>query len=133
MLNKKGWGLQEMLILSGVLVLFLIIAIYFIYKLYSEIGNEFNDDYYVKIETNLEKNALIYLEEDYNDILTNDDVTIDAAVLEEYGLGVDMNDKLGKSCSGYIIANKSMGKINVKAYINCSGYETDGYEEWRDN
>ena len=37
MLNKHGWGLKEMLVLSGILVLFLIIAIYYIFSLYQEL------------------------------------------------------------------------------------------------
>ncbi len=34
-LNNKGWGLAEMLILSGSLLLALLVAIYFIYQLYN--------------------------------------------------------------------------------------------------
>ena len=33
--DRKGWGLSEMLILSGLLLIALLIAAYFIYKLYS--------------------------------------------------------------------------------------------------
>ncbi len=133
MLNKNGWGLQEMLILSGVLVLFLIVAIFFIYRLYADMGNEFNNDYYVSMEEDLERNALIYLEDYYNDTLTSDEVTIATEVLEQYDLGVILSDSMGRDCSGYVVASKSMGKTNVKGYISCSNYTTEGYEEWRDN
>ncbi len=34
-LNNGGWGLVEMLILSGILLLCLLVAIYFIYVLYN--------------------------------------------------------------------------------------------------
>lgn len=37
-LNKKGWGLAEMLILSGALLLALLVAAYLIYVLYSTLG-----------------------------------------------------------------------------------------------
>ena len=37
-LNKNGWGLVEMLVLSGILLLFLLIAVYFIHKLYGLMG-----------------------------------------------------------------------------------------------
>ncbi len=33
--NNKGWGLVEMLVLSGILLLTLLLASYLIYKLYS--------------------------------------------------------------------------------------------------
>lgn len=33
--DNKGWGLGEMLVLSGILLLALLFASYFIYKLYS--------------------------------------------------------------------------------------------------
>ena len=34
--DNKGWGLAEMLVLSGVLLLALLFAAYMIYKLYSQ-------------------------------------------------------------------------------------------------
>ncbi len=37
-LNNRGWGLVEMLLLSGALLIALLVAIYFIYKLYSSLG-----------------------------------------------------------------------------------------------
>jgi hypothetical protein len=38
-LNNGGWGLTEMLILSGVILLVLLVAVYFIYKLYASLGS----------------------------------------------------------------------------------------------
>ena len=38
-LNKKGWGFKMMLFLMGLLIFVLLIAIYFIYKFYSEIDS----------------------------------------------------------------------------------------------
>ena len=38
-LNKKGWGFKMMLFLMGLLIFALLIAIYFIYKFYIEIGS----------------------------------------------------------------------------------------------
>lgn len=37
-LNKNGWGFKMMLFLMGLLIFALLIAIYFIYKFYSEIN-----------------------------------------------------------------------------------------------
>jgi len=33
--DNRGWGLTEMLVLSGILLLALLFAVYLIYKLYS--------------------------------------------------------------------------------------------------
>ena len=38
-LNKNGWGFKMMLFLMGLLIFVLLIAIYFIYKFYSEIDS----------------------------------------------------------------------------------------------
>ena len=37
-LNNKGWGLTEMLVISGAILLFLIIAAVMIYRFYSSLG-----------------------------------------------------------------------------------------------
>jgi len=37
-LNNKGWGLGEMLVLSGILLIALLVAAYFIYRLYKELA-----------------------------------------------------------------------------------------------
>lgn len=130
MLNKNGWGLQEMLILSGILIIFLVIAIYFIYTMYSEI-DFMGNDYYVNMEKDLESNTREYLDKYYDGVLTSDDVIIAEEVLEQKGLGVNLVDKVGNMCSGYAVANKSKGNISVKGYIDCGKYKTDGYKEWR--
>lgn len=39
-LNNKGWGLKQMLVLSGILIFFFCIAIYFIYVLYNSLAEE---------------------------------------------------------------------------------------------
>ena len=36
--NKNGWGLAEMLFLSSLLLIALLVAVYFIYKLYCNLG-----------------------------------------------------------------------------------------------
>lgn len=38
-LNTKGWGFKMMLFLMGLLIFALLIAVYFIYKFYSEINS----------------------------------------------------------------------------------------------
>ena len=130
-LNKNGWSLKEMLLLSGILVLFLLIAIYYIVSLYNNFGEELKATNYSLLEKRLEDKALIYLNDYYNDMLTSEEVTITRNVLRSYNLDVVLEDNKGDSCSGYVIANKTHGKVYNKAYIKCNGYMTEGYEEWR--
>ena len=130
-LNKNGWSLKEMLLLSGILVLFLLVAIYYIATLYINFGEEVKETNYSLLEERLEDKALIYLNDYYNDMLTSEEVTITRNVLRSYNLDVVLEDNKGDSCSGYVIANKTHGKVYTKAYIKCNGYMTEGYEEWR--
>lgn len=130
-LNKQGWGLREMLILSGILILFLCVSIYFIYIFYNSFDKEMKSNYYEGLENNLEYQTTIYLNDYYDEALTSDKITISRSVLRSYDLDIELKDKHEKACSGYVTANKSMGKTNVDAYIKCENYETKGYEEWR--
>lgn len=42
-LNNKGWGTVEMLLLSGGLLIALLVAVFFIYKLYSSLDNSYSN------------------------------------------------------------------------------------------
>ena len=115
--NKHGWGLKEMLILSGILMLFLVIAIYYIYTLYQSLDMEVASNNYTELEEKLE--------------LDSTGVTITRSLLRTYDLDVDLEDNKGRACSGYVIAKKSHGEEQIDAYISCPDYTTDGYEDWR--
>ena len=130
-LNKNGWSLKEMLLLMGILAIFLIIAIYYIVSLYSNFGMEVKETNYNLLEKDLEKQAVIYLNDYYDDLLTNNDITITRNVLRNYDLDIALEDNKGRSCSGHVVAHKTHGEIYAKAYIKCNNYMTEGYEEWR--
>lgn len=129
LLNKHGWGLREMLILSGLLIIFLFIAIYYIYSLYNNFNKEVSYNYYYDLEEKLEEKALIYLSDYYDGILTSDNMVITRNALSLYDLDIALLDRNSNTCDGYVVANKSRGIINKKAYIKCKKYETEGYVE----
>ena len=131
MLNKHGWGLKEMLVLSGILVLFLIIAIYYIFTLYQELDKDVTHNYYTDLETELEDSAKVYIEDFYDGDLTSDGLTITRSVLRTYDLDVSLVDNRGRACSGYVIASRTHGIDNYQAYLSCPNYTTNGYEDWR--
>ena len=128
-LNKKGWSLREMLLLSGVLLLFLIIAIFYIFRLYNSFGEEASVSYYYDLEDRLENNAKTYLSDYYTSELTNDEIIISRNVLRNYNLDVDLKDSEGNVCSGYVKAFQLDDDIIVSAYIKCPNYTTNGYED----
>lgn len=127
MLNKNGWGFTEMLVLMGILALFLFIAIYFIYRAYNDYDTNINNKYYQKLENKLEEQATIYLDNYYDEVLTNDSIIITKDILQVYNLDVTLNDSNGQACDGYVKANKSKGIRNIKGYIKCPHYETNNY------
>ena len=97
MLNKHGWGIREMLLLSGILLLFLVIAIYYIYTLYHDLNLEVTSNYYHDLENDLENNAKVYLSDYYDGVLNSEGITITRSILRTYGLDVNLvdNDKIG--------------------------------------
>lgn len=131
-LNKHGWGLREMLVLSGIIILFLLIAIYFIYVFYYGFNKEYRASYYQELENNLQDQAEVYLNEYYENNLTSEKLTITKDVLESNHLNINLVDKNDHACSGYALAYKTHGKISIEPYIKCPKYETTGYEDWRE-
>lgn len=53
-LNNKGWGLKQMLVLSGILIFFFCLAIYFIYVFYNSFAEGLNKN--IEIINYIEKN-----------------------------------------------------------------------------
>ena len=60
-LNNKGWGTMEMLLLSGGLLIALLIAVFFISKLYGSFESSNINRQYVDLENKLEDAAKEYV------------------------------------------------------------------------
>ena len=131
MLNKHGWGLKEMLVLSGVLLLFLVIAIYYIYTMYQDLDFPVTVNYYEQLEERLEDNARVYLSDYYDGVLTSDGMVISRSDLRAYDLDVLLEDPNGHACSGYVLASKTHGEEIIDVYISCNDYTTAGFEDER--
>lgn len=130
-LNNRGWGLREMLILSAVLIFFFCLAIYFIYLLYSSLELDLNNSDYVEVkqyealEETIEKSAKEYLE-DINQPL-DIEIIIDAEDLINAGYMEDIIDpNSDNACDAYVKVNANS---DIKAYIKCDEYITEGFEE----
>lgn len=130
-LNNRGWGLREMLSLSAILIFFFCLAIYFIYLMYSSLELDLNSSEYVELkqyealEGKLEESTKEYLE-DLN-FSYNSEIIIyanDLASAEYIDKIKDPNTN--ELCDAYV---KVDGISNIKAYMKCDKYTTEGYEE----
>ena len=129
MLNKHGWSLREMLILSGILIVFLFIAIYYILIMYKDLDLNITNNYYDNLESRLEENATVYLEDYYEGDLSSEEIKITKGMLRSYDLDIELRDKDGHVCAGYVVARRTHGEDDIKAYISCPDYTTEGFED----
>lgn len=143
--NNHGWGLAQMLILCAVILIFLGVCIFFVFKLYYSLGkkpviidpvldhsstNYSSYSSYVEMEQKLEEAGKIYAEENYANELGTDTVMIDIHTLENKGMIPKVTDiKDGNLCEGYVSVKSHTLGFRTKAYISCSHYTSSGYQE----
>lgn len=135
-LNKHGWSMKEMIIFSSILFAFLLLAVFYIMRLYHGLeqrgvtnhnsSNQTQITYtYVEIENKVLEAGLDYYNEYYDnaeDVKISTDRMIRHGYLHSKELKPS-NDS--KACTGYL----QMKDGEPFAYINCSNYKTQGYEE----
>lgn len=118
-----------MLILSGILIVFLFIAIYYILIMYKDLDLNITNNYYDNLESRLEENATVYLEDYYEGDLNSEGLKITRGMLRSYDLDIELRDKDGHVCAGYVVARRTHGEDDIKAYISCPDYTTEGFED----
>ena len=118
-----------MLILSGILIVFLFIAVYYIFTMYRDLDLEIGNNHYSNLEEKLEENAIVYLEDYYEGDLNSEGLKITRGMLRSCDLGVELRDKDGHVCAGYVMARRTHGEDDIKAYISCPDYTTVGFED----
>lgn len=131
-LNRNGWSLKEMILLSSILFAFLLVAIFMIIRLYSGLNKSGITDKtvvhrftYVEIESNVLEAGLDYYNE-YYDGEDNVRVTVSRLRRKNFLTSNDLRAEGEKSsCDGYVEFQDGTSK----AYIKCDNYVTDGYEE----
>lgn len=124
-LNNKGWGTIEMLILSLGLFIALLIAIFFISRLYGSFGNAIGNRVYIDLENKLEESAKKYIETE--EILVNGDYKITLYTLKTNGYIEELKDKNNESCNGYVMVSNLNGNVYYNGYILCNNYQTKNY------
>jgi len=138
-LNNHGWGLNEMLIYCGILLFFLMIAIFFIIQLSNSLGDTFKNSItggitYSMVEENVCNATFGYIEKYYNEEIGTGTITVSVDNLLKY----DMLSKASLKpmdednyCNGYALVKNLNDELVIDSYIKCDNYETDNYQAWR--
>lgn len=149
-LNNKGWGMTHLLIGIGIIVAFLLVAAFFtlrLNKILEDSGISPTKDNITTTNTNtIDSTAKNYYISKSNEIitatnkyLTQEDIALerDSTIQIELDLLVnhdyldDIKDYYtNKSCQGYALTYLDSNYIKeIKAYIKCDNYTTEGYEK----
>lgn len=120
--SNKGWGTLEMLLLSAGIFIALLVAVYFISKLYGSFDNSIKNKEYADMEAKLASAAKKYIIE--NNITNIDSLTIYSDTLEVLGYIDSLKDSNGYPCTGYVVVNKVDLVNSYKSYIVCRNYKT---------
>ena len=124
-LDNKGWGTLEMVLLVAGLFIALLVAIYFISKLYGSLENSTKNKEYFELEAKLENIAATYVK-DYN-VVTNNGYKLTLSTLKHFKYIDEFNDENGNPCDGYVIISLMDEIPQYKGYISCKDYKSKGY------
>ncbi len=124
-LNNKGWGTMEMMLLVGGLLIALLVAIFFISKLYGSFNNTIGSKNYFDLETKLESAAKEYIRD--NDIQIDGEFRVSYETLKENNKIDNLYDQNNESCTGYVIITRVDNINNYQGYISCPNYISNNY------
>lgn len=147
MLNKKGWGILEAIVFLIVFVICLLFSFWGLRKLgllgednqfkpSNEIKNEKEEEKefsYTDLENSIVISTKAYINDFYNNELGLDTLNIKVSQLIDNGYIKEVKDENNKNCSGYVSVYKENNENIYKAYLKCKKYETNGYEERKDD
>ena len=106
-LNNHGWGLGEMLLLVALLLFFLLIAIFYIARLY----NGFAKD---NTNNNIEAAVNEYLYDKYGTYDAPYDIMLSLEKLTD-----ETDLRISNDCKGYVLVKNIDGKTVIKNNITC--------------
>ena len=131
-LNNKGWGVFQMLWMTGLIMFFFLLTIILIYRYYHYRGypvtnqNIVVDRNHEEMIDDLNEAAQKYVKHYYKNSYNMGELKLTSDRL--FKVGLFAKDLYG-GCAGYAIAKKSQGKVYTSAYIKCNDYESPGYEK----
>ena len=138
-IDNKGWGLNTMLIMVCVIIVFLLLATYFAIRLNSIMGNKNNESenqvqkmvnqsYYINKVNDMTEAAEKFIND--NEIKISDvKFKVGMATLVNYNYMDYITDSItNNKCTGYSIAYYDANNIKIiRSYIKCDNYESKGY------
>lgn len=147
MLNKKGWGILEAIVFLIIFIVCLLFSFWGLKKLgllgddnqfkpSNEIKNEKEEEKefnYTDLENSIVISTKAYINDFYNNDLGLDTLNIKVSQLIDNGYIKEVKDENNKNCSGYVSVFKENNENIYKGYIKCKKYETNGYEERKDD
>ena len=116
---------MEMLLLSGGLLIALIVAIFFISKLYGSFEGSVGNRQYMDLEAKLADGAKEFIQT--YDIEVNGEYKISYESLKSGNFVGDLKDIDGNSCNGYVKVTNIDNVNHYKGYILCNNYQTLNY------
>ena len=124
-LNNKGWGTMQMLLLTGGLLIALLVAVFFIAKLYGSFAGSIGNRQYMDLENKLEAAAKNYIAD--RGIEVNGDYKVTYETLKNNNYITELSDLNGNSCNGYVRITTVDNISHYKGYIICVDYQTNEY------
>jgi len=124
-LNNRGWGTVEMILLSGGLILALLVAIFFISKLYGDLASSVGNKVYVDLESKIELAAKNYITD--NEIEISGEYKLTLNTLKSNNYITEFKDSEGNLCNGYVTITNIDNINHYKGYILCNEYQTTNY------
>lgn len=138
-LNNKGWGLATMLICSGIIVLFLLVAAFFTLRLNSYFKdytssssiNSKPTTFYLNQTAKLTEASEKYVKSENIQLVKGEKTRIELNTLIHYNYINYIIDTDDNYCDGYSLASIDSDDIlNINSYIKCDNYMTKGYGEY---
>jgi len=114
-----------MFLLSGGLLIALLVAVFFIARLYSSLDGTVGNKQYIDLEFKLETAAREYINSKGIDI--NGEITINYNTLKTNNFVDELKDIDGNHCNGYVKINNVDNVNHYTGYISCNDYRTPNY------
>ncbi len=144
-LNKKGWGFIEFFAFLLIFVVCLIAVFFMLDKIglldddYKYIKDYFEPEdvqhvSYAELKIQMVDATKKYIKDFYDNQLGVDTLNIRVSQLIDNNYLDKLEDSKGRDCSGYVSVYLDRNNtIQYDAYLKCKDYESDGYEERKDD
>ena len=140
-IDNKGWGLNTLLIMICVIIVFLLLATFFAIRLNTMMGNSnnkseekvqklVNQSYYInKVNEMTEATEKFINDKDIKLSSTKFKIGMESLVTYDY-MDYITDSITNNKCYGYSVAYYDSNNIKiVRSYIKCDNYESKGYGE----